>query len=445
MELKKIILIICDGLSDRKVSVLGNKTPLEYANTPNFDKIAETGITGTMDVLKPGSPPGSDAGHLAIFGYDIDKYYPNRGPIEALGSGIVLKEGALASRFNLATVEESFEDGNRILVIRDRRAGRISDDDARILVEYLQEEIRELDRVNVKIIHNSEHRGFLFLEGSGLSGNITDSDPHEVDVCVNRAQPLHGIEDLEAAERTAKLINLIVKKSYFLLKEHEINIKRINDGLKPANILLPRGAGIIRKVPSFSEKWGLKAACIAKLFLYRGVARYVGMDIYDAVGDTGNVDTDVISLFKKAVKLMNDYDFIFVHIKGTDSASHDKKPLDKVKFIEKIDKALSVIIDQVIKPERGVVVITSDHSTSSELGIHVGDPPAIVINAPSIVTDDVKEFNEKAVLNGGLGRISANDLMCLLLNYSSRALEYGLKPSPDKRIYRSNKFTPLIL
>ncbi|MHA1754266.1 MAG: 2,3-bisphosphoglycerate-independent phosphoglycerate mutase, partial [Candidatus Odinarchaeia archaeon] len=106
MNVKKIMLVICDGMSDRPLKVLNNKTPLESASTPNMDYLAETGITGVMDVLTPGIPPGSDSAHLSIFGYDIKKYYPGRGPIEALGAGLSLTEGSIACRFNLATVDE---------------------------------------------------------------------------------------------------------------------------------------------------------------------------------------------------------------------------------------------------------------------------------------------------------------------------------------------------
>jgi 2,3-bisphosphoglycerate-independent phosphoglycerate mutase len=445
LKFKKIILIICDGMPDRRIKDLGNKTPLEYAKTTNFNKIAEGGITGVIDILRPGSPPGSDAGHLALFGYDVEKYYPNRGPIEALGSNLNLPKGALACRFNLATVHEKDVNGVKTLFLEDRRAGRIKSEEGKKIVAYLQEKIKLIKNVKIKIIHNSEHRGILILEGLKLSDKITDNDPHEINTCVNISEPLSGYEESETARSTAEIVNKIVKDSYLLLKDHEINRKRVEDGYKPANILLPRGAGISNKVEPFQKKWGLKSACVAKLYLYKGVAKYVGMDVFDAKGATGDTHTDVEAKFRKAVELIKDYDFVFVHIKGADSASHDKKILEKVKMIEKIDSALKIIIDDLIKTEKAVIAITSDHSTSSESGFHIGDPPVLVISAPGIVIDDVIEFNEKSVLKGGLGRIQATDLLPILLNYSSRAMEFGLKPTRKMRVYRSDECSPLTI
>lgn len=445
MELTKIILIICDGMSDRRIESLGNKTPLEYAKKPNFDNIAKMGITGVLDILSPGVPPGSDAGHLSILGFDLEKYYPGRGPIEALGADLPVKEGSLACRFNFGTVYEKQGRSGLTLTVKDRRAGRISSSEAKLLTEYLQSKIGEIAGVKIKIIPNLEHRGILALEGENLSSEVTDSDPHEINMCVNKCEPTLPSRNLPAAQRTAEIINSVVKKSYQLLKDHPINKDRVKKSLLPANIILPRGAGFVKKIEPFSKVWGVKAACVAKLALYRGVARYIGMDVYDVEQATGDVNTNVEAKFRKALELLETYDFVFVHIKGADSASHDKKPLLKVKMIEKIDSALKIIIDNLIIPRKAVVAITSDHSTSSELGIHIGDPPAIVIAASDIVVDDVSRFTEKDVLKGGLGRMKSINLMSVLLNYASRAMEFGLRPSREIRLYRSDECTNLII
>ncbi len=445
MDVRKIVLIVCDGMSDRAVKSLGGRTPLEYAETPNLDKLAEIGCTGVLDILNPGVPPGSDSAHLALFGYDPERYYPGRGAIEALGANIPVSEGSLACRFNLSTVAEKNISGGVSLIVKDRRAGRVSSEEAEKLIKSLQIELNNFNNVKVKVIPNVEHRGILVVEGDGLSGDITDSDPHEVESCVNRCEPLSNAHDFKAAEYTAEIINEIVKTSYRILKNHEINKLRVEKGLPAANIILPRGAGIVRRVEPFTKVWGLKAACIAKLALYRGVARYIGMDVYDVPEATGTVNTNVEAKFRKAVELLKEYDFVFVHIKGADSASHDKKPLEKVKMIERIDSAFKIIMENVVYEGDAVVAVTSDHSTSSELGIHIGDPPALAVYAPDIVSDNVKHFNERAVLNGGLGRVKAVDLMRILLNYACRSLEYGLKPSRESRIYRSTECSPLVI
>jgi len=445
LRVNKVILLICDGMSDRPIDSLNGKTPLEVANTPNLDYVASVGITGIMDPIAPGVPASSDCAHLSIFGYDIEKEYPGRGPIEALGAGLDLPEGAIAFRANFATVEEGEINGVKTLIIKDRRAGRIRGDDLKDLTNSVNDVLKELKNIEGKFIPTSEHRGILVLTGENLSHEVTDSDPHKTGAPVCQVEPISESTNIKGSLKTADILNHVLINIYKRLKDHPINIKRIKAGELPANIILPRGAGIVRKVKSFNEKWGMKAACIAALALYKGVAKLIGMDLLNVKGATGYIDTDVEAKFNAAVNALDEYDFIYVHVKGTDSTSHDKRPDLKIKMIEKIDAALPILIEGALNSKRAYLVITSDHSSSCELGIHISAPTPVVIAGSNIVSDNVKAFNERTVLNGGLHRINGRELMPILLGYTARALESGLRPTPKRIPYIPHHVNPLKL
>jgi len=419
----KIILLVCDGMADRQVKELGDKTPLEYAETPNMDELAEKGVTGLMDPIAPGVPPSSDTAHLAIFGYDPEKEYPGRGLFEAAGYGYKISDDEVAFRCNFSTVRKR---DNELIVV-DRRAGRISGDEAEALAKELQK-IDEIDGVKVRFVHTLEHRGFLILKGEGLSANITDSDPHEVGAPVLESVPLESAVDFEAVQKTAQIVNKFVLQTFSVLNTHPINVERIKHGKLPANIVLPRGAGKRIKLENFEERWGMKPACVAAGPLYRGVAFELGFKLIDVEGATGLPNTNIKGKFEAAVNALENYDFVFIHIKGTDTLSHSKDAKGKAEMISRIDNALPIIMDTI--KEGATFVLTADHTTPCSIGIHSGDPVPLLITGPNIRRDFVKNFDEISVVRGGLHRIRGKELMNILLDMTHRAPEYGLRPSP---------------
>ncbi|MFX1363132.1 MAG: 2,3-bisphosphoglycerate-independent phosphoglycerate mutase [Promethearchaeota archaeon] len=442
MKGNRAVLIICDGMGDQSIRVLGEKTPLEVAKTPNLDKLAEIGITGLIDPVGPGIPAGSEIGHLAIFGYDVKHEHPGRGPIEALGFGLEIEENTVIFRTNFTTVEPKTRNGKKIILVTDRRAGRRLSPDNLELEKALNDSIRSIQGVQIHFTATSEHRGILVLKGKALSPHITDSDPHQTGVYVPKVQPLTLAEDYADAKRTAEILNIFLKRAFEILTEHEVNQRRKKEGKLPANMILFRGAGSQMKIQSFEDRWGMKAACIAALPLYRGVARLLGMPILKVEGITGYFDSNIVAKIQNAISALNEYEFVFVHIKACDVASHDKKPEMKVKMIEKIDATLKPLIEDVVESEKAHIIITSDHSTSSQLGSHIADPPPILIAGPNVISDNVSAFNERAVLAGGLHRIRGLDLMPLVLGYTRRAMEGGLKSHPDLIRYVPRKFGP---
>lgn len=402
----KFMIIIFDGIGDRPVKELDDKTPLEAAKTPNLDKAAKKGINGLMDTIAPGIIPGSDTGHLAILGYDPYEVYTGRGPFEAAGIDLDLKPGEVAFRCNFSTME----DGK----ITDRRAGRIKEG-----TDELAETINDID-LDVDFIFKEavEHRGVLVLKDPGLGPSVSDVDAHECGIPPHKAEAL---ENTEENKRTAEILNDFTERSHRVLKDHPVNKKRIEEGLPPANVVLPRGAGAVPHITPIQEKHDLHGAAIAGIPLVRGVCKLAGMTPIDVDGATGGLDTDVRAIFSNALEALRSHDFVLVNIKGPDLLGHDGKAVEKKEFMEKIDKEL----DELIQLDDVYCVFTGDHSTPVSVKDHSGDPLPITICGREVRTDDVEEYGERPCAKGDLGRIKGTDLLNILLDLAKRGTKFG--------------------
>jgi len=408
--MKPIIFIILDGLGDRPIKELNWQTPLEAAQTPNLDAMAQFGITGLIHTIERGIRPGSDVAHLSILGYDPRHYYSGRGPFEASGYGIQLQSGDIAFRGNLATTNDKF-------IVVDRRAGRIESSEpfAKLLNGI------EIDQVKVIAKAGLNHRIAVVLRGPGLSDQITDVDPHLVNKPVLRCQPKN---DSSQAKFTAAIVNKLIDHAHKLFKEHPLNKKRVKNKQPPANYLLVRGAGKLMNFKSFFEVYGLKSACIAGAGLYKGIARILGMEITDVSGANGKPDSNIVGKIKKAIELTKTYDFIFVHIKATDSLAEDGKFAEKMHFIEKIDDAIAPLLP-FVKNRRLIVSVTGDHTTASDLRIHTADEVPILVAGFGVRTDHVEKFGERPCQRGGLGHIQGRNLIDFLINLRGESHLYG--------------------
>ena len=403
----RILIMIFDGVGDRPVKELDGKTPLEYADTPNLDKIAESGINGLMDTIMPGVIPGSDTGHLALLGYDPFEVYTGRGPFEAAGLDIDVSPNDIAFRCNFATIENG--------KIVDRRAGRIKEG-----TDKLAESINdELDLyVDFTFKASVEHRAVLVLRGKDLGANITDVDPHETGVSVPESEPL---EESKEDKRTSWLVNEFVKKSIEILKDHPINKERVEKGELPANVILPRGTGMGPKIESIQDRTGLRSAAIAGIPLVAGVCKLAGMDILKVEGATGGLDTNIKNIFSSTREALDEYDFVLVNIKGPDLLGHDGLAKEKVEFIEKIDSELGVIMEM----EDLYCAYTGDHSTPVTCKGHSGDPLPISICGPEVRKDRVETYGERPCSYGSLGRIRGKELLNILRDLAKKADKFG--------------------
>ncbi|GAB4164023.1 MAG: 2,3-bisphosphoglycerate-independent phosphoglycerate mutase [Planctomycetota bacterium] len=405
----KAILVVCDGLGDRPVPELGFKTPLEAASTEALDTLAYRGAIGLMNTIGVGIRPGSDTAHLALLGCDPKIYYSGRGPIEAAGAGIELHDGDVAFRGNLGTVDD---EGN----ILDRRAGRI--ENSRPFAEIMDG--LEFDGIKFIAKAGTAYRVALAMRGEGLSASISDVDPHAPGVPLSEVRPLDGSPE---AKRTADALNKFLAHVRPLLLNHPINRERRAEGKPDANYLLLRGAGLYRKFPDFEESWGLKAACVAGAGLYKGVAKMLGMDVIPVAGATGLPNTNIRAKFDKALELLSgDYDFVFVHVKASDSLGEDGKYIEKRDFISRISEAAEVFLKM---PGNVLFVLTADHSTPCALKTHSGDPVPLLFSGYGVIQDSSTEFGERSCRAGGLGRIKGLDLMPEIINVLGRAHLYG--------------------
>lgn len=408
MENTKCLLLIFDGMGDRPVAELAGLTPLEAAQTPNLDAMARRGINGIMDPIAPGVRPGSDTSHLSYLGADPYQWYTGRGPFEAAGIGLDVRPGDVAFRCNFATVDDK-------MLIVDRRAGRITEG-----THELAQAIDGMEIRGVKVIFKESvaHRGALILRGSGLGQSVSDVDPHDVGGPVRRCEALDA-----GSKKTAGVVNDFVRISHERLENHPVNIERKKRGLLPANALLPRGAGVLKQIPSFKERFGLSAAAIAEVGLISGVAKILGLDVIEVAGSTGGLDTDTKAMGGAAISALDRYDFVMMNIKGCDIAGHDGDPKAKVGMIQRLDQMVGQMMPSM--GEGTHVAVTADHSTPVSVKNHSGDPVPLCIVGKGVRADDVTEFGERACSKGGLGRIKGKDLMNVLLDLMDRAPMFG--------------------
>jgi len=401
--IKKVLMLICDGLGDRPVKELGGKTPLEAAHTPNLDRLATESECGLMYTLGRGLVPGSDTAHLAIMGYERDKYYFGRGPIEVAGLGLELKHGDVALRGNLGTVDDKF-------IIVDRRAGRIRD--AAPFTQALDG--TKIDGVTFIIKPGTAHRAGVIMRGEGLSDAIIDADPHKPDLPVRKVTPTAQTNE---ARRTADVLNKFLTRAHEILNDLPENKKRVKAGQPAANYLLVRGAGQYSQVPGYKERYGLTACCIAGGGLYKGVGAYLSMKVLEISGATGLLDTDIEAKFHSALTQLENYDFAFVHVKAADSLGEDGNFEGKRDFINRIDQAAAILTGL---PEETLLIVTADHSTPCSQKSHSGDPVPIMYRGFGVRVDGVQAFGERACGAGNLGIIEGKDVMPQVMNLLGR-------------------------
>lgn len=395
----KTIFIVIDGLGDQPVLELENKTPLGAAIKPNLDLLASQGVCGLMEpFLVQGEDKATSEGtHIGLFGYQ--DHFLGRGPYEAVGLGMKLKNGDVALRVNFASVNSGME-------IIDRRAGRIEKTEK--LISSLKD--IKIDGVKFLIKKALGHRAVLVLRpGKGilLSDKISKGDPKKVGEKPLEIKPADGSSE---AAFTAKVLNSYLNKAHQILKDHIVNQKRVFQGEVPANYLLTRGAGQLRPTPSFKEKYGLKAACIAGGGLYKGIAEILGMKIIKVRGATARADTNLKGKISASIKALKNYDFIFCHIKAADGLAEDGKFLEKKEFIEKIDTSLAPLLGL----KKTLVVVTGDHDTSCVLKAHCNDLVPVLIWGNGW-DRKVSSFSEKECLKGGLGKFKQEKLIDKIL------------------------------
>jgi 2,3-bisphosphoglycerate-independent phosphoglycerate mutase len=386
----KIVFLVLDGLGGLPHEETG-RTELETASTPNLDRLARRSALGLSLPVSPGISPGSGPGHLALFGYDPIRYNIGRGVLSALGVDFHLEHGDLAARLNLATL-----DGQGHVV--DRRAGRPSDEENARLVEKLRERVSQVGGVDVFWESEKEHRVVMVMRGAGLSAELTDTDPQQTGV-----PPLPLKASSPDGERTARVVDMALSQARETLADEPV-----------ANGVLARGFATFERYPSMAERFGLRAVCIARYPMYRGVSRLLGMDIAEPAA----TDADMVGVLREQLR---DHDFAFVHFKYIDSRGEDGDFGAKVAAIEAVD----ALVPGVESLEPAVLVATGDHSTPSRLRAHSWHPVPTLLASSWCRPVEVDGFGERSCLRGELGTFEAKHLMTLALAHAGRLAKFG--------------------
>ena len=391
----KLALIVLDGLGDLATRSQNWMTPLEAAKTPNLDALTQSGCAqGRMIPVAPGITPGSGPGHLALFGYDPIEWEVGRGVIETLGLGIELKNGDVAARANFCTLDAKG-------IVTDRRAGRIATEVCERLCAILSSKIQKIGSTEVHIYPGKEHRFVVVFRGQGLEGPLTDTDPNREGLPIAEAKPADPQN--AGQKKVAKLIADFYKLALPLLA-----------GEKTANGFLMRGVAHQPDIPTFEQRYGLKAAAIAVYPMYKGLSQLVGMEKIEG-------PETIAQQFERYVKEYDQYDFFFIHYKYTDKAGEDGNFAAKVKAIEDFDAALPILMAKM--PD--VLAITGDHSTPVAVKGHSWHPQPVLIHSEISGSDKLARFTETGANSGSLGIFEAKYLIRLMQANGRMFDKYG--------------------
>ncbi|HEX8930284.1 MAG TPA: 2,3-bisphosphoglycerate-independent phosphoglycerate mutase, partial [Actinomycetota bacterium] len=367
---KRAMLLVMDGLGGYRTVERGSE--LTEARTPNLDRLAGEGSLGLHDPVTRGITPGSGAGHLGLFGYDPLAYEIGRGALSAAGIGFELRPGDVAARVNFATLDG---DGR----VADRRAGRLPTEEAAGICELLAREVR-LDGAELFIRPEREHRGLLVLRGEGLSPDLTDTDPQREGV-----PPLDPEARSPEAKRTADLVRSFLDQARSLLA-----------GRERGNFLLLRGFDTHKELPSFPDRYRVKALAIAAYPMYAGISRLLGFDTHQVDGAAPE-EVDALA------ELLPDHDFVFMHVKKSDSAGEDGDFDRKVAAIEEVDALVPRMLDAGVE----VLAVTGDHSTPAQMAAHSWHPVPVLLWGGTAAADGLPSFDEVTCRQGSLGRFEA--------------------------------------
>ena len=378
----KLVLLVLDGVGDIATAATRYRTPLEAATTPHLDDLATASAMGRMIPVLPGITPGSGPGHLGLFGYDPVQTQVGRGVLEALGLGIELKRSDIAARANYCTL-------NAEGIVVDRRAGRIPTELNRILCQKLGT-IQKIGGTQVIIRSGSSHRFVVVFRGGGIEGPLSDSDPYREG---DPIRPVVARSPAGKAKAAAEVVNQFYRQALPLLA-----------GAHPANGFLLRGINSLPRIPTFEERFQLKAAAVAVYPMYKGIAQLIGMQKLEQARNTEQK-------FQQYLDHFDPFDYFFIHVKGTDTAGEDGNFDQKVAVIEEVDRALPILLQK--RP--GVLAITGDHSTPVALRSHSWHPQPVLLHSPVSGSDKLSRFNETNANRGSLGIFQSKFLIRLMM------------------------------
>ncbi|MFR9534399.1 MAG: cofactor-independent phosphoglycerate mutase [Rikenellaceae bacterium] len=400
----KYIIILGDGMAGWPLESLSNKTTIQAANKPAINRLAELGRSGLLHTVPAAYEPGSEVANLAVLGYDLDLVFEGRGSLEAASMGIEIEEGEMAMRCNLITIEDE--------KIKNHSAGHISSAEAKILIDYLQEELG--DEI-INFYAGVSYRHLFKMKGGCKDLHCTP--PHDVlgtpfrDVMIKATSA--------EAQATADRLNELTLRSQELLAVHPINKQRVAEGKAPASSIWMWSPGYKPAMQTLSEKYGLGGgSVISAVDLIKGIGVYAGLKVIEVEGATGLYDTNYKGKTEAAIEALRHDDFVFLHIEASDEAGHEGDAELKIRTIENLDKLVVAPIMEAAAEldDQLTIAVLPDHPTPCELRTHTREAVPFVIYNPTLSPDEVTQYDEVASAAGHYGQLRGEEFIKALLN-----------------------------
>ena len=401
----KHIIILGDGMADWAVPELGDKTLLEYADTPAFDWLARHGRNGLLKTVPDGFHPGSEVANSSILGYDQHVVYEGRGPLEAASIGVELADDDLALRCHLVCLEGD--------LLKNHSCGRLETEEGDVLIKFLQE---KLGNERVHFYTGVQYRHLLVIKGGNKHLHCTP--PHDVPLKPWRDHLLYA--ETPEAEETARLLNSLVLQSQELLAAHPLNLERQQRGQDPANCIWPWGGGYRPRMTPLTETFPQqirRGAVITAVDLIRGIGHYAGLRVIEVPGATGLYDTNFEGKAQAALEALKQDDFVYLHVEASDEAGHDGSVPLKLQTITDLDHRLVQPILEGLKDEPVAIALLPDHPTPCKLRTHTNEPVPFAIWYPGIEPDAVQTFSERGAREGGYGSLEGDEFIRLFMQH----------------------------
>lgn len=399
----KTLIILGDGMADEPIDELGGKTPLQYADTPFMDTLARLGTTGRLKTVADGFHPGSEVANMAVLGYDLPTVYEGRGVLEAASMGVDLKPDELAMRCNLVCIEGD--------LLKNHSAGHIRTEEADFLIRSLN---RALGSDRIRFYTGVSYRHLLVVKGGDK--RLVCIPPHDIPLHPFRPNMVRA--EVPEAEETAALLNQLIMQSQEVLKDHPVNLRRIQEGHDAANSIWPWSPGVRPAMQTLKSMYGIqKSSVISAVDLIRGIGVYAGMKVIHVEGATGLYDTNYEGKADAALEALKTDDLVYLHVEASDEAGHEGDVQLKIQTIEDLDHRIVGPIFQALQTwkEPVAIAVLPDHPTPCSIRTHTNVPVPFLIYRPGDEPDPVMTFDEFSVEKGKYGLLEKDEFIRQLI------------------------------
>lgn len=390
-------------MADEPIDELGGKTPLQYADTPFMDTLARLGTTGRLKTVAEGFHPGSEVANMAVLGYDLPTVYEGRGVLEAASMGVDLKPDELAMRCNLVCIEGD--------LLKNHSAGHIRTEEADLLIRSLN---RALGSDRIRFYTGVSYRHLLVVKGGDK--RLVCTPPHDIPLHPFRPNMVRA--EVPEAEETAALLNQLIMQSQEVLKDHPVNLRRIQEGHDAANSIWPWSPGVRPAMQTLKSMYGIqKSSVISAVDLIRGIGVYAGMKVLHVDGATGLYDTNYEGKADAALEALKTDDLVYLHVEASDEAGHEGDVRLKIQTIEDLDHRIVGPIFQALQTwkEPVAIAVLPDHPTPCSIRTHTNVPVPFLIYRPGEEPDPVMTFDEFSVEKGKYGLLEKDEFIRQLI------------------------------